>query len=466
MYAFNNSPTLNDVTFENNSAMMGGGLAFSTFGHITMNRVVFSGNTAISSYGDYAARGGGMILMHAGATMTDVTFAGNLADAPGYALGGALWIYNPDPSIVTGNIMLTNVLVSGNKTLMRNPVSSYTKAMSSAILLDQIVNENNKVVMTNVTFNGNVGIDSTSTPVFVKASSLDLYNSIIYGNSGTNQVGWLSSNVVASNNLIQDGCTVMPTGYEAYFTCTNLVTGDPLFITPVDLAAAPTTAGNLRLAYPSPAIETGTNTGCPTTDLDGLPRPNDGNADGTATCDMGAYEAGDMVCGVSEGGVYTFPNQSGVSIEVTTLGPNLACLYVDEMEIDHQNATSGIKTGRYWLLRGLQSDKITAADGFVVSLTLPANGTPDIKDKVCRYTGIGQEWDCAQDSFDAAGKTITRAGVTAFSEWSVGEDVSPLAVNLQALSARAVSPLPVVGIMSLLGVLMLSEAIVRRHRRK
>ncbi len=40
----------------------------------------------------------------------------------------------------------------------------------------------------------------------------------------------------------------------------------------------------------SPAIDAGVAADCPTTDQRGRPRPIDGNGDGEATCDAGAYE--------------------------------------------------------------------------------------------------------------------------------------------------------------------------------
>jgi hypothetical protein len=221
-------------------------------------------------------------------------------------------------------------------------------------------------------------------------------------------------------------------------TCSaGMLNQDPQFITPLAAASAPTTGGDYRLSFGSPAIETGSNTACPATDLDGLPRPNDANADGTATCDLGAYESGEMICAAP----YGFGHQSGATVAVTTPG-NLACLYVDEIESDHPNATgtasaAGLKTGRYWAIRGLQSNKTSPAGGFTASLSLPARFTPDANDKVCRYTGSGMLWDCALSSFDGPNKTVTRTGIGAFSDWAVGNDTSPTALKLVALEARS-----------------------------
>ncbi|HEX2995420.1 MAG TPA: choice-of-anchor Q domain-containing protein, partial [Anaerolineales bacterium] len=46
----------------------------------------------------------------------------------------------------------------------------------------------------------------------------------------------------------------------------------------------------ISLGASSSAIDTGTNTGCPDTDQHGVTRPQDGNDDGSAICDIGAYE--------------------------------------------------------------------------------------------------------------------------------------------------------------------------------
>jgi len=44
------------------------------------------------------------------------------------------------------------------------------------------------------------------------------------------------------------------------------------------------------LSSSSPAIDFGTTTECPSLDQRGAFRPQDGNEDGTAICDVGAYE--------------------------------------------------------------------------------------------------------------------------------------------------------------------------------
>ena len=51
-------------------------------------------------------------------------------------------------------------------------------------------------------------------------------------------------------------------------------------------------AHGMQLASGSPAIDAGDNGTCPTLDYLGAARPLDGDGDGNAVCDMGAYEWG------------------------------------------------------------------------------------------------------------------------------------------------------------------------------
>jgi hypothetical protein len=69
----------------------------------------------------------------------------------------------------------------------------------------------------------------------------------------------------------------------------DLSNADPLLGPTSGILGDPTRT--LPLLPGSPAIDAGDNNGCPTTDQRGLPRPVDGNGDGVARCDMGAFEA-------------------------------------------------------------------------------------------------------------------------------------------------------------------------------
>jgi len=95
-----------------------------------------------------------------------------------------------------------------------------------------------------------------------------LYNCIIYGNRGANH---------SDSASIEYSCTTpLPGGL-------GNIDADPRFL---DAAG-----GDFRLRPDSPCIDAGTNlTEFISTDILGLPRPLDGNGDGLARFDMGAYE--------------------------------------------------------------------------------------------------------------------------------------------------------------------------------
>jgi len=134
---------------------------------------------------------------------------------------------------------------------------------------------------------------------------------------------------------------------------------------------------------------------------------------------------------------------TGVSLDFFGSQGSLTQLTVDRVDQNHPKATGPLQNGMYWSFT-----PNAGATGFNVNMTLPANFVPDDQDKVCRYTGVDEIWDCAANYFDAALQTITRAGVTAFSDWAVGDDAGPMAVQVRQLTTQ----LPLTGLGALVGL--------------
>ena len=95
----------------------------------------------------------------------------------------------------------------------------------------------------------------------------------------------------------QEGCGGL--SFDSDYSIVHTVK-DSLYVPgPNDLRADPQLEGPLsgneygmQPAEGSPAIDSGDNTICPATDYRGVTRPVDGDDDGAAVCDMGAYEWG------------------------------------------------------------------------------------------------------------------------------------------------------------------------------
>ena len=308
MSNYYSSPTLTDVSFSGNQANSGGGMSNNNSNPILTN-VNFSGNQA--------TYGGGMINGNSSPTLTDGRFTGNQATS----LGGGMYNSSSSPT-------LTNVSFSGNQANdgggMHNNTSSPTLTnvsfsgnQANNLGGGMVNSDSSSPTLTNVSFTGNQAdfgggmFNGASNPTLTNLSlsgnqastrgggmyngfsSPTLTNTILWNNqagSSGYQIYNNSSNPVIAYSDIQGsgGSTSWDTALGT--DGGNNIDADPLFVTPVDPATAPTTAGDLHLQYGSQAVDAGDNGVCPATDLDGNLRPIDGDLDGSAVCDMGAYE--------------------------------------------------------------------------------------------------------------------------------------------------------------------------------
>ncbi len=295
------SLTMTDVLFiANHSSVSGGGLCVGDSAHATLNTVSFGANTAYSGaaisnggtltltnvaldFGTAETSGGvgGGLLNSNVATLTDVTIAvntagssgGGIANISGYmtlsrvtisdnqatsADGGG--IYN------TGDITLTNVTLSNNKA---NATSGKGGALYDGVYTGATATLLNVTVYSNTaSAGGGIYRDPAATlgPIYLKNTIIA--NSASGGNCGGGAITSQGYNLDSAN-----ACGLSNTG--------DLHDKNPLLGPLTDNGGATWTHA---LLVGSPAIDHGTNSGCPLTDQRRVGRPF-----GTA-CDIGAYE--------------------------------------------------------------------------------------------------------------------------------------------------------------------------------
>ncbi len=219
----------------------GGGIA-TLNGALTLTDVAFIGNSA-------GRNGGAIYVSGSSAVLTDVAIIGNSAgDAGGMFMGG-------------GNLSLTNVTISGNSAV--NDGGGLQVANVTAGLI-------------NVTITANSA--AAGGGIFRTIGTVVLRNSIVANNSPG---GNCNTTVVSAGNNLDSGNTC------GFTFLGDLINTDPL-LGPLQNNGGQTDTQALPAS--SPAVDAGTNTGCPAVDQRGVARPFDGNGDGTPVCDIGAYE--------------------------------------------------------------------------------------------------------------------------------------------------------------------------------
>lgn len=270
---------IQDLTIRNGHTPDGGGGISQSGGTLTLNRVSVTGNLA--------AYGGG-ILSSGPLTITDSVVSDNTASA---GSGGGLFLQG---SSVTEN--LTNVTISGN-TAHSYSGGLHHQAAGSTLNL------------TNVTISGNTA-NLNGAMSNTNSATVNLLNTTLAGNHfsagganggiGNYAIAYFKNTLLAGNDDrncgYTGGATQVSLGHnlESGSTCNFTQPGDLQNTDPVlgPLAdnGGPTQTHALldaNILHPrSPAIDAGTDTGCPGADQRGVVRPQG------AHCDIGAFELG------------------------------------------------------------------------------------------------------------------------------------------------------------------------------
>ena len=266
-------------------------VAMPTSGTVILRDLTATGGRAAPGSGTHGP-GGGMNFFTSGGTVVleRVRVTGNRVLSTVSTQGGGV-------SAAGGTVEIRDSLIDGNVAEGGNPAGG-------------IIASGGSLTLTNSTVTGNTGSLNGGGIVQFTGGQLHLRNSTVAGNSGNirrnagavgtvinsivadpssganctlNGTTWSTStgNVSSSADSAADGCA---------FGGTSLTGVNPL------LAALGNNGGptqTMALGAGSPAIDAGSvdTSLCPAADQRGVARPVDGNGDGTAACDAGAFEA-------------------------------------------------------------------------------------------------------------------------------------------------------------------------------
>ncbi len=285
------NPTVVNCTLSHGTAYYGGGMVCGGDANATLLSCVLTDNIASGCGGGASSKqaypaftncfiarntaqasGGGFDGWYASPTFTNCTISYNTATSNGGGL-----------SLDSGDLALTNCILSGNTAANGGGVASFLDAMltmnNCAIIGNSVDSMGGGVwcsggTLTNCTFSGNTAL-SGGAVVSDSSSIMMLVNCILWGDRPREiEPGWT-------------GPLAMYSDVQGGWAGTGNIDADPLFLDP--------TSGDYRLASGSPCIDAGDPAFVPQpaeTDLAGHWRLWDGDGDGVARIDMGAYEFG------------------------------------------------------------------------------------------------------------------------------------------------------------------------------
>ena len=149
-----------------------------------------------------------------------------------------------------------------------------------------------------------------------------------------------------------------------------------------------------------------------------------------------------------------------ITIELVNPG-SITTLRAQRFNQSHPHATLPLQTGYYWQIEALDAEGAPAED-FSLNLTLstPPNMTADEDDKLCRHNGEG--WVCSQTNHTA--NSLTLNNVTALSEWAIGNNAGPTAIQLKSFEESTDIDHTYTGLIFTLGCFIVILIVKRKGR--
>ncbi len=267
IYASAAATLTNAIVSDNQTGQDGGGIYSEN--RLLIENSYIHDNTALHS-------DGGGIYTYEDLQITGSTVSGNASKSS----GGGIWAY--------AAVTLTNVTISGNRT-EESGGGVYVSGYSTSTL-DSVTITDNTADSDGDNAGDGGGLNGPAYGVMLVKNTLIAENHDDSPTDVAPDCFTYGSFTTLGYNLIGDntGCTGFVSVYDQVGTSSSPLNprlsalGDYGGPTPVHALLY----GRL---IKSPAVDAGAPT-CPTTDQRGAVRPLDGDEDGTATCDIGAYE--------------------------------------------------------------------------------------------------------------------------------------------------------------------------------